>query len=442
MAKALFTRGAKSALAMLLDFCMTGNQKIRIIKHVISPLALICSAAVWGSDMERGGRGKEQTNRDYSPVGIRAGSFMIHPFFENQNEYKDNIYSQQDNTRDDFIFHLQPGVNAKSNWNRHALEANVSTDVQLYASHNTEDKENYTFDLNGRLDVLQDSFATAKFYHAHQYEDRGSPDSPSSALEPVQYDTTGGAIGYEHKINRIRLNVLNDTQHLDYENSISRNSTFINNDDRDRQKNTSTGRISYEIMPGYEAFVRGSYNFIDYDQKFDDYGLQRSSDGYEAVVGIALDLTGKLVGDAYIGYATQKYDDAQLQTISDITGGFGLKWIPTGLTTISARIDRTINETTQGFSSGFFSTASTVSIDHELLRNVLLNASAGYIYNDYKGGQERQEDTYYVGISAKYLLNRNFFLTSGYNFRTRSTANVSNADYDINSVYFSLGAQL
>jgi hypothetical protein len=421
--------------------CCMARKKIGIFKYVVLPLALVCSASVWGADVERGVGVNERTIRDYSPAGIRAGSFMIHPFFESQNEYKDNIYSQQNNTQDDFIFHLQPGVNARSNWNRHALEANASTDMQLYTSHSSEDKENYAFDLNGRLDVLKENFATAKFYYAHQYEDRGSPDSPFNASKPVQYDTTGGLVGYEHKINRIRFNVLNDAQHLDYENSISSSDTFINNDDRDRQKNTSTGRIGYEIMPGYEAFVRGSYNFIEYDQKFDDFGLQRSSDGYEVVTGIALDFTGILVGDAYIGYARQKYDDARLETISDITGGFGLKWMPTGLTTVSARVDRAINETTQGFSSGYFSTASTVSIDHELLRNVLLNASAGYIFNDYRGGAGRQEDTYYAGVSAKYLLNRNFFLKSGYNFRTRST-NMNNADYDINSVYFSLGAQL
>lgn len=431
---------------MLLDFCMITNQKIRIIKHVISPLALICSAAVWGADVERGVGVKERTNRDYSPVGIRAGSFMIHPFFESQNEYKDNIYYQQNNTRDDFIFHLQPGVNARSNWNRHALEANVSTDMQIYASHSHEDKQIYAFDLNGRLDVLKHSFATAKFYYTNDYQYRGSPDTPFNALKPVQYDTTGGVAGYEHKISRIRFNVLNDTQQLNFKNSTTSDGTLdgilIDNGWRNRQKNTSTGRIGYEIMPGYEAFVRGGYNFINYDQQFDKYGLQRSSRGYEVVAGIALDFTGKLIGDAYIGYRKQKYDDIQLKTISGITGGMALKWMPTGLTTVSARVDRDINETTQGFSSGYFSTSSTVSVDHELLRNVLLNANVGYIFNDYIGGAERQEDIYQVGLSAKYLLNRNFFLISGYNYRTRSTANISNADFDVNSVYFSLGAQL
>lgn len=420
---------------------MASDRRIRIVKYLISPLTLICSASVWGADVERGIGVSERTNRDYTPVGIRAGSFMINPVFESQNEYKDNIYSQQDSPQDDFIFHLQPGLSVKSDWNRHALEAHIDTDIQIYASHGSEDKEIYDFDVNGRLDVLKNSFATAKFYYANRYEDRASPDSPFNALQPVQYDITGGVVGYEHKINRLRFNVLQDIQHLDFNNGITRSSNFINNDDRDRQISTSTAYIGYEIMPAYEAFVRGSYNVIEYDRQFDDNGLQRSSYGYETVAGVALDFTGKLVGDAYIGYTRQTYDDARLKTISALTGGMGLRWMATGLTTVSVRVDRAINETTQGLSSGYLSTASRLSIDHELLRNVLLNASGGYVFNDYQGGLGRQEDTYHAGLSAKYLLNRNFFLRTGYSFRTRST-NLSNSDFDINSVYFSLGLQL
>jgi hypothetical protein len=351
----------------------------------------------------------------------------------------------------------------ESNWSKHALLFNIDTDLQNYATHSTEDKDNYMLNLGGRFDVLRDSFLHANFTYGNQYENRGlaffgfGNNDQFSSLKPVNYDTIGGTIGYEHKMNRIRLNVDNDTTHLGYVNGVAptTGATIYNDKNRSRLKNESSIRVGYEINPNYEAFVKGSYNFIDYDSKYSDLtggnanDFQRSSDGFKIVTGVALDLTGKLTGNAYVGYQEQSYDDSRLATISGATGGLGLKWLPTGLTTVKLNIDRAINETTQGtfvngvalMSSGYFSTSFMANIDHELMRNLLLNVNGGYILNDYKGGNNRQEDVYVAGISAKYLINRNFYLKGGYNYNTRST-NIFNTNYDINSVYFTIGSQL
>lgn len=434
------------------------NNKKKWLTLVVTPLILFHSAYALAEDQQtstaRGDGVLERSRGDYLPKGIKLGGFTVKPALESENVYNSNIYLTPSNSRDDFIFHVKPSLNVQSNWKTHSLAFRGNADTLSYATHSKEDQQNYTFNLDGRFDVMKNSFLHANALYSHLTESRGDPDSnpnvliPNfntvngafSAQKPVQYQTVGGAVGYEHKMNRVKTNIDNETRYLNYANGVTGNGTFINNDDRSRLRNESTLRVGYEITPGYEAFLKGGYNFINYDQKVDDYGLARSSDGYKVVTGIALDLTGKLTGDAYVGYQAQNYDDARLKTISGIAGGLGLNWHPTGLTSVKANIDRTINETTQGRASGYFATRFAVGVSHELLRNFILTADAGYSMNDYVG-INRSENVYNAGIGAKYLINRNFYLKSGYEYNNR-TVDVPGTNYDVNRVFLTIGSQL
>ena len=46
------------------------------------------------------------------------------------------------------------------------------------------------------------------------------------------------------------------------------------------------GRAGYEIIPDYEAFVRGSYNTVDYDDAVDDLGIDCPSSYKLAQLGV------------------------------------------------------------------------------------------------------------------------------------------------------------
>ncbi|MFZ2727462.1 MAG: outer membrane beta-barrel protein [Methylococcaceae bacterium] len=393
-------------------------------------------------------------------LGLKLGSFNVMPVLESNNEWKSNIYSSQQNTIDDVVFHTKPSVAVKSDWSQHALNLLVNSDIQNYANHDHEDRNNYSFNLDGRFDVMRNSFATAKFSYANQYENRGSPDSvfhdtatPLNsfiALAPTNYQLIDGYIGYDHKINRVRISVDNDTQHYGYVNGMTSNGTVIdNNRNRSRLQNTSTIKLGYELFSGYEAFVRGSYNFTDYDSQFNgvgglnDKGVQRSSTGYNLNTGVSFDVTGKIIGEVHLGYQERSYADASLKAISGMSGGLSLVWKATGLTTVNASISRSINETTQQDASGYMSTPLQLSVKHELLRNLILNASVGYTINDYTGAGNggkgnRAEDNYNANFGVNYLINRHLYLNGGYNFSSRIT-NVTNTNYDISSVFITLG---
>lgn len=405
---------------------------------------LLC--VINSSDFALAGQNENTASIDYAPKGLRLSLFDIRPVLEIGSDWNSNIYNRPSKTQSDFITHVKPAVSVYSNWNRHFIGLDVISDIQTYASHPHEDKQIVNVRLNGKLDVAQDSFAYTKFVYLNTPEQRGAPDSPVNAVKPTGSQTVSGEVGYDYKKYRINLHVDNTTARMIYANGMTGAGTFIPNvQNRNRLGNISTFRVGYEITPRYEAFIKGSYNFINYDY-YNQQGHLRSSDGYNVVAGVALELTGKLTGDARIGYQGSKYTDSYYHGVSGVAGGMTMRWTPTGLTKVTADITRTISETTQIGYSAFFSTGFTTSVEHELLRNVILNLNIGYIMNNYQSGiipgsQLRNEGNYMAGFNAKYLINRYFFIRSGVNYINRNVTNVSNVNYQSSDIYLSIGTQ-
>jgi hypothetical protein len=400
------------------------------------------------------GQGITDLSRDlYQPLGILFHGFKINPRIESENQWKDNIYSTQNNSRSDFVFHLKPNLEIKSQWNRHRLNLSISTDAMFYSTYHREDKQNTFLDLFGKYDILKRSFLFGRFYYKDIREDRGTPDSQTRflAAHPLENETIGGIIGYNHFWNRFELTATYEGQHIDYIDGLDGvGLPLVNpNHERSRLVHAADLRLAYQLFSNYQAYLKGGYNRVDYDNIFvSQNNLDRSSDGYTLFSGIKIDLGSKLTADGYVGYLSQNYYSTRLKDIQGITGGLLFQWMPSSLTTVKLGVNRLVNETTQDRLSGFFSTAVTTNIDHELKRNILLNFHAGYTDNDYRGllAINRQEDNYNVGFNVKYLFNRNLYLKASYDYDGRAVNRYSDfgagSDYDINNFLLTIGGQL
>jgi hypothetical protein len=95
-------------------------------------------------------------------------------------------------------------------------------------------------------------------------------------------------------------------------------------------------------------------------------------------------------------------------------------WTPTGLTTVTGSVLRTIEDPTQEGSSGFNYTTAQLRVDHEYLRNVLLDGETGVENADYLQGGGTQT-AYFAGGGVTWLLNRNLRLSAHYQFTTQSS---------------------
>lgn len=358
-------------------------------------------------------------------VGIRSGGFMILPTISISEAYDDNILASDSNTRDDLITNVEPAIVVKSDWARHAVNVSASADVAFFASNSNENYQDYSFSANGRFDALRDTYLTGSIDYASSHESRSSADD-AGGEEPGLYTVFQSSVGVLNRFNRFALSALATFRRYDFDDVVV-SGVANNQDDRDRDRIDLVLRGGYEIVPGYQGFVRLNLNDTDYVDSVDDTGVMRGSDGYEAVAGVRIDLSGLTYGDIFAGYISHDYVDSSLVTIEGVTFGADLTWNMTELTTIKLTLARNISETTQSSTSGTFDTAFDFSVDHELLRHLILSARAGFENRDFEGTS--RQDTYLrFGIGAKYLVNRNLNIVFDYDFDRRNSDNAG-SDY-------------
>ncbi len=376
---------------------------------------------------------------EYDPLGIRLGSFFLYPDVGLTETWNSNIYATPSNDKNDFITSLTPRLALKSNWNNHALNFSADSTITRYARYHSESYTDYTVAADGRLDIQRDARLFAAGGYKIRHEPRSSPNN-LGGTEPTEYQDTSTLLAGEKDFNRLsfRLEGAFDAyRYFDVQNALGQT---IAESLRDRNDTIVTLRTGYEVAPLRQLYLLTSYNWRKYQSPVDMFGFDRTSDGYTVALGAHYDLTGLIFADVFLGYRRQDYDDPRLRPVDGPTAGIKLTWNVTALTTITGNLSREIEETVLANSSAYFATRASIKADHELLRNLILNARIGY-ENDKFEGIDRRDNYYEAGLGATWLINRNFSLGGGYSYRTRNS-NQPGTDFDENVVFLRLKAQL
>jgi hypothetical protein len=359
---------------------------------------------------------------EYDPIGLRAGSFFIYPQVTLGGFYDDNVFATDDDEEGDFAATVQPRVLVQSNFSRHQLLLDVGGDVTTYAEEDDLNYQDAYARGSGRLDITRDNILSGSVGINKLHEDPSSPDRDEGGGDDEITDYLRGDadLAFRRNFNRLYAVVGGGITRLDFDDTDD-----TNEDDRDRNQYLGRVRAGYEISPRLGAFAQATYDVRRYDQTPDDEGLDRDSDGFGLRVGTEVDITSIIFGEVGLGYTYRQYDDDELDSVSGVGFGGAITWNVTPLTSVVFNAQGDIQETTVGDDTGDRASANfqklvTVDVTHELLRNVLLNANAGYIRDDFEG-VDRSDDTFVVGGGVSYLLNRNLSLDATYDFSTRSS---------------------
>ena len=89
---------------------------------------------------------------------------------------------------------------------------------------------------------------------------------------------------------------------------------------------------------------------------------------------------------------------------------------------------------------GNLQNAVGLEVQHELLRNVLLNGTLDYTRDDFQG-TGRTDNVYGAGAGVSYLLNRNLTLDATYRF-TKRDSDDNDVEFDRNIVLVGFTARL
>lgn len=392
-----------------------------------APLALAQQPA---PEPERNVTIEERRRPQFDPLGIRAGGFLVFPSLQVGGEYDSNVFATERNADDDFGLLIRPRVTVASQWSRHALNLNVSGDFALYEEFDENNYQDFSISSNGRLDFTRADKLFGELSVSRLHEDRSNPES-ARAGDVTSFYRGLARLGYRRDFNLIFFTVGGSITRDDYEEEDQ------NEDRRDLVDLTGDLRIGYKISPRFNLFVQGDYTIVRYDN---DSIVDRDSTGFGVTVGGDVDITGILFGEARVGYLRREFDDDALDSVSGPGGLAKLTWNITGLTSLIFEASSAVVETTQGGASANLQTNAAAEVQHELLRNLLLNGRLGYTRDDFQG-IDRTDNTFRVRAGARYLLNRNLSIDGSYEFATRNS-DVNGADYDRHLVRVGLTARL
>lgn len=362
---------------------------------------------------------------ELDPLGFRVGQFFIFPRLEVDEAYSDNIFATRSGAVGDFITALQPGFDIRSDFGTNALNLSAGAIIQQYISHSSFDTQDPYIKGDGRLDVdaVHDFHGSLNYQRLHL--DPGSPNFAGNAAQPQPYTTYGGAAGFEQTKLRVNYSADLSAERSEYEAVPAVGGGLVQESENNDWAYELALRGAYEFRTGYQAFVRGAVNLRDYDHA--EIGSPiRSSYGYRTDVGVRIDLTGVTYVDAYVGYLDQIYESAQLGSISGVDFGTNAVWNVTELTSLSFNVSRSAQDVSAAVVGtalvpGYFHTVVGARVDHELLRNLLLNGQLTYANDDFQG-EDRTDSDYMASIGAKYLLNRNLYLGATYTFEHRDSS--------------------
>ena len=374
-----------------------------------------------------GGQTVDNRSRpELDPLGFRAGQFFFFPRFELDEAYSDNIFATRSNTKDDLITVLAPALDIRSNFGTNALNLTAGAFISKYLGHSFFDTYDPYIRTDGRLDVDAVHDLHGTLHYERQHEDPGSPDFAGNAAQPVRYTTYGGTGGFEQTKLRVNYSVDVAAVRSEYEAVPAVGGGTVLESDRNNWGYELALRGGYEFRTGYQAFVRGTANLRDYDHAAIGSPI-RSSYGFRTDVGVRIDLTGVTYIDAYVGYLDQIYESALLGSISGPDFGANLVWNATELTSVSFNVSRNVQDAPTSVVGvgalvpGYFHTVVGARVDHELLRNLLLNGQVSYANDDFQG-EDRTDSDYLASFGAKYLLNRNLYLGATYTFEHRDSS--------------------
>jgi hypothetical protein len=378
---------------------------------------------------------------DYDPLGIRMGGFVVHPSLSVSGTYDSNVFATPNTSttpvKSDFFVSEIPSLSIGSDWNQHAVSLSLGGAFKQYASHSSEDVNNFTAEASGRYDISGGEYLSADAIYQLLHEDRSNPNAVVTAKNPIEYKVMGADLVYVHQKARLGFRIDNTLTAYDFNNASTAAGVTIPENFRDRIEYVVAPRLNYEIIPGYNAFVRVIGNERQYFSQEPGAGphgesVRRNSHGWEIDAGTAIEITRITTAEVYVGYLQQFYENPLLKSPSGIGFGANLIWNVTPITTIKGGFSQAVAETTLANASSSLETSVQLTAEHELLRNLLLLASVGFVHDDYQQtGPARSDNTFGADAGVRYLLNRNWTATLDVNYSQRdsSAGNIPTGNY-------------
>ena len=307
-----------------------------------------------------------------------------------------------------WLFATRSSVLLNSDWSRHALGAYVAADDARFLEAPTQDRTNYTVSLGGSLDIDRNRL-TLSATHLQRHEDRTQIGAVLTD-RPVAFQLDDARASYAVNAGRWTMTPGAQISSLQF-SSATLNGLPLDQNYRDRTLIQGSLILGYSLAPRRDLMLeaRGLGQHYLHAQAGQP---ERDSTGYQLLAGFADD-DGVWRYRVLAGVEARSFAAAAYQTHVAAIGEAALAWSPSGLTTVTATLTRSMEDAAQEGVAGYTYTAAKLTIDHEYRRNLLLHASARAQRADFlpSGGHQTG---YAVGGGITWLMNRSVHLDATY----------------------------
>ena len=380
--------------------CLTGRAVAELITALFPD-------GVPGYDNGDGVTVETRLHPDQMPLGIRDGTFDFLPRLDQAVGYTSNALPGP-YRRGSWEVTSAPALGIASDWSRDSIGALLSVQNTSYLDLPSQSRTDVTLQLGGRIDI-GDGNLTLGAAHLSEHEDRGALGTIASdrpipfQIDDVRatYAMTDGRWTIEPGVQATNW-TYGDTTIL----GVPASQGF-----RDRLVLQQEVTVRYELAPLRDLLfvVRGvqqNYAHTPVGQPSLD------STSYQMLAGLDYDADAVWRMRILVGGEARRFASPLYQAENTLIAEASAVWSPTGLTTLTATLTRQTGDAEQPAVSGLIYSGAKLTIDHEYLRDVLLQASFGLQRADFfQGG-------YQVGTDATFgitrVLNRNARLSLTY----------------------------
>ncbi|MEP9401774.1 outer membrane beta-barrel protein [Sphingomonas silueang] len=325
----------------------------------------------------------ERARPDFDPIGVQVGSFVINPALAVINGVTSNVLLLDADRRTDVYTIYQPTLRAASDWSRHRIALDAAGDFQRYAANPARNQDAGYVNVQGRLDVSNRLIAAADAQVSRVFESPISDDVVVNNTYFSHYNRRAVSLRGIYTGGRIRVTGLLDQNVFQFDDLRLLSGGRRSQATRDRTINRATATVEYGVTPTVAFYGQMIVDDTSYPTRLVGGVRNRDSLGTIALAGVNFDVAGLMRGALGIGYTYRNYRSDRFGDASGVSAQGRVDFFPTELTTVGLSLQRQIQDANLGNGSAYIDKRIGIDADHELLRNLIVSASASRTQRSY-----------------------------------------------------------
>ncbi len=371
------------------------------------------SPTIPGYDTLRGLEIPARPRTEYDPLGIQVGEFTVRPQIDQGVGYDTNVLGTNPPTSS-FYTNTNSQLFIASNFGTNSLAANFGINNYSYTDQKQESFTDWNASVGSTYQIGQ-GILTAAASEIYGHENPTDINSPTIE-QPLGFKVTDLRLNYATQLTYFNLTPSFEYQGYRFDPVLLPLAT-VSQKSRDRDDFTGGLTIKIGRIPerSFVILIQATNSHYIASQGLPPpINPRPDSVTYEALAGVQYSFSANLQALALIGYQVEEFTSRSFTQITSPVAQGVLIWAPSGLTTITGKVSRSIETSIGQTTSGVTVTQGLLTVDHEYQRNILLQGRLGAVNTAFQGSQS--QTIYDFGASFSYLFNRNMRLTATYDY--------------------------